>query len=141
MQAIVEIGGRQHIVSTGETLKVDRLDAGEGETVAINSVLALLDGGDSLFGTPHVAGASVHAQVLSHGKNPKIVVFKYKPKKRVRVTRGHRQDFSLIRVEKITAPDNAEKKVKSAPADAEKKADPDDGKPPAPQKEVNANGS
>ena len=102
MAAIIEVGGGQHKVEEGATLKVELLDASPGDVIEIDKVLALMGGGPAVFGKPYVDGAKVEAQVVGHGKHKKITVFKYKPKKRYRLTRGHRQKYTELKIQKIT---------------------------------------
>jgi large subunit ribosomal protein L21 len=100
MYAIVEFKGKQYKVEKGKSLKVDLIDAEPGTKLDIKEVL--LVSGDSIsVGAPYVKGASVSAVVDSHGKDKKIIVFKYKPKKDYRRKRGHRQHFSFITIEDI----------------------------------------
>jgi large subunit ribosomal protein L21 len=110
MYALVEFKGKQYKAEKGAVLKVDRIDAEPGAAVDIDSVL-LVSGGDSdgnsegsssvTVGAPYVQGARVTAVVESHGKDDKIIVFKYKPKKDYRRKQGHRQRYSVIKVEDI----------------------------------------
>lgn len=99
--AIVESGGKQYTAVEGKTIEVDRLAVEAGETISLDSILMLVDGDDVVVGKPQVAGAHVKATVVSHEKGPKIVVFKYRPKKRYRVKSGHRQQFTRLQVESI----------------------------------------
>jgi large subunit ribosomal protein L21 len=100
MYALVEFKGKQYKAEKGAALKVDRIDAEPGAKVDIDSVLLFSDETITL-GTPYVPGARVSATVESHGKNDKIIVFKYKPKKDYRRKQGHRQQFSILRIEDI----------------------------------------
>jgi large subunit ribosomal protein L21 len=100
MYALVEFKGKQYKAETGALLKVDRIDAEPGSSVDIDSVL-LLSGdaeGSVKVGTPYVPGAKVSATVESHGKDRKIIVFKYKPKKDYRRKQGHRQQYSVLKI-------------------------------------------
>ena len=102
MYALVEFMGKQYKAETGTTLKVDKIDAEPGTALDINTVL-LLSGDTVTVGSPYVEGAKVSATVESHGRDDKIIVFKYKPKKDYRRTKGHRQQFSLIKIGAISA--------------------------------------
>lgn len=103
MFAIVTIAGQQFKVEEGQTLFVHRLEAGEGDKVSFNEVhLTDLDGRVSM-GKPFLQGAKVDATVLDHNKGDKVVVFKKKRRKGYRVKNGHRQSFTRIRIESITA--------------------------------------
>ena len=102
MYALVEFLGKQYKAETGALLKVDKIDAEEGAKIDIDKVL--LVSGDSIkVGSPYVEGAKVSATVESHGKDGKIIVFKYKPKKDYRRKQGHRQQFSIIKIGEISA--------------------------------------
>ena len=102
MYALVEFKGKQYRAEEGALLKVDKIDAEPGTALDIDTVL-LLSGDTITVGNPYVQGAKVSATVESHGKDKKIIVFKYKPKKRYRRKQGHRQQFSLIKIGEITA--------------------------------------
>jgi len=101
MYAIIETGGKQYKVQEGDIISVEKLNAGEGETVEITRVLAVVKDGEVVVGKPVVEGAKAVLKVLEHGKGEKVLVFKYKPKKNYRRTRGHRQPFTKVAVEKI----------------------------------------
>ncbi|MDR2185235.1 MAG: 50S ribosomal protein L21 [Treponema sp.] len=102
MYALVEFKGKQYKAEKGALLRVDRIDAEPGSSLAIDSVL-LVSGGEGpvSVGTPYVKGARVSARVESHIKGDKIIVFKYMPKKDYRRKRGHRQQYSIIKIEDI----------------------------------------
>ncbi len=101
MYAIIATGGKQYKVEEGQTLDVELLHAEAGETVAIDSVLLLNKDGEIVTGKPYVEGAKVNLKVVENGKAPKIVVFKYKPKKNYRRKKGHRQPYTRVTVESI----------------------------------------
>lgn len=98
MEAVVRIAGKQYRVSAGQRLEVDRLETPVGGSVSFDEVLALTDGDRATIGRPTVPGASVAAKVVARTRGPKILVYKYKPKKRMRRTQGARADFSLLEV-------------------------------------------
>ena len=100
MYALVEFKGKQYKAEKGALLKVDRIDAEKGAALDIDTVL-LLSGESVTVGAPYVSGAKVTAVVEDHGKDGKIIVFKYKSKKDYRRKAGHRQQYSLIRVQDI----------------------------------------
>lgn len=104
MNVVLDIGGKQMNAAEGQLLKVEKVDAPEGGTVTLDKVMAVVDGANSRYGTPYVEGAQVEATVVKHGKAKKINVFKYKAKKRYRNTRGHRQQFSLLKVDAVKVP-------------------------------------
>jgi large subunit ribosomal protein L21 len=107
MYAIIEFKGKQYKAEKGKLLKVDLVEGEPGIEIDIDSVLLVSGGGAEgdatplSVGTPYVAGAKVKARLESSGKDKKIIVFKYMPKKDYRRKQGHRQQFSLIRVEDI----------------------------------------
>lgn len=100
--AIVEDGGKQYKAVEGATIDVDRFVADEGDQLDMERVLLVVDGDDVKVGTPLVAGAKVQATVISQVKGPKVVVFKYRPKQRYRVKKGHRQQYTRIMIDSIT---------------------------------------
>ena len=99
--AIVKTGGKQYRVSPGDVVDVELLSAEEGSTTEINDVLAVSRDGEVEFGKPFVDGARVVAQVQTHYKDRKIIVYKYKPKTRYRRKRGHRQNYTRILIQGI----------------------------------------
>jgi large subunit ribosomal protein L21 len=99
--AIVKTGGKQYRVSPGDVLDVELLTADAGATTQLDDVLAVSRDGEVRFGTPTVPGARVIAQVQSHYKDRKIIVYKYKPKTRYRRKRGHRQNYTRILIQDI----------------------------------------
>ncbi len=103
IQAVIKTGGKQYIVSTGQKIKIEKLDIEEGKDVSFDEVLLLRDGEDVKVGTPLVDGAKVTGKVLSHDKRDKIIIFKYKSKKRSRVKKGHRQPFCEVEITEIKA--------------------------------------
>jgi large subunit ribosomal protein L21 len=100
MFAVIKTGGKQYRVVAEDLLRVDRLDAEPGTVVEFGEVLVV--GGESpLLGTPTVAGATVGAEVLEHLRGPKVIAFKKRRRKNSRRKRGHRQQFSLVRITEI----------------------------------------
>ncbi len=97
MFAIVQTGGKQYNVTEGDVIKVEKLPNAVGDKVSLE-VLLVSDGAKTVAGTPTVKGAEVTAEVLSHGKGDKIVVYKYKPKKNERKKQGHRQPWTEIKI-------------------------------------------
>ena len=102
MYALVEIKGKQYRAVEGSVLKVDRFESEAGKQVEFDSVLLVSDDKKVKVGQPYVKGAKVKAVVEEHGRDKKIIVFKYKKRKNYRRTRGHRQQFSLLRIKEIT---------------------------------------
>ncbi|WP_166238825.1 50S ribosomal protein L21 [Paenibacillus turpanensis] len=103
MYAIIETGGKQYKVQEGDVLFIEKLFAGEGETVTFDQVIAVSKDSGLVAGSPLVAGASVTAKVEKHGRGEKIIVFKYKAKKNYRRKQGHRQPYTKVVIEKIQA--------------------------------------
>lgn len=101
MYAIIETGGKQYRVQEGDVIYVEKLNAGEGEVVTFDRVLAVSKGEGLVTGAPTVAGATVTGKVEKQGKGKKIIVFKYKPKKNYHKKQGHRQPYTKIVIEKI----------------------------------------
>jgi large subunit ribosomal protein L21 len=102
MYAVIETGGKQYRVEVGTELEVELLDAEPGKTITLERVLLVADGDDSTIGQPVVAEASVSAEIVSQKRGPKVISFKYRPKARRRVKKGHRQELTLLRVADIT---------------------------------------
>ena len=102
MYAIVRAGGHQHKVAVGDTLTVDRLSAGPGEAVTLPAVL-LVDGETVTSAAAALAKASVTAEVVEHGKGPKIIIHKFKNKTGYHKRQGHRQQLTTLRVTGIDA--------------------------------------
>jgi len=101
MYAVVDNGGKQYRVEPGRTLVVDRIDAEAGATVTFDRVLLIGDGDVVTVGTPTVSGASVRGTVLEHGRGPKIIVFRFRPKAHYRRRTGHRSELTRVRVDEI----------------------------------------
>lgn len=99
--AIVNRGGKQYKVVEGTSIQVDSSPSEEGEQVTLDSVLLLVDGESISVGTPNVDGAKVNTTVLGHEKGRKVVIFKYRPKKRYRVKTGHRQKYTRLFIDSI----------------------------------------
>ncbi len=100
--AIVEDGGKQYKAVEGGTLDLDHFSAEEGDQIDLERVLLVTDGEDVKVGAPYVDGAKVGATVLAQVKAPKVVVFKYKPKQRYRVKKGHRQQYTRLMINSIS---------------------------------------
>lgn len=103
MYAVIETGGKQYRVRPGQTVEVELLPAEPGATVTLERVLLVSNDGNTLVGQPTVAGAKVVGTIAREGRGKKIIVFKYKSKKRYRRTRGHRQDYSYLTITDIQA--------------------------------------
>ena len=101
MFAIVKTGGKQYTVKVGDVLKVEKLDAETGATLELDEVLAFAKDGEVVVGTPKVEGAKVEVEVVEHGRDKKILVFKKKRRKDYKKRYGHRQYYTKIRVKDI----------------------------------------
>jgi len=105
MYAIIEADGKQFRVSEGDTIRCDAVDREVGAEIAFDRVVLASTGGSNVsVGQPVLTGATVRGTVLRQSKDKKILVFKYKPKKRVRKLVGHRQRFAEVRIDKIELP-------------------------------------
>lgn len=103
MYAIVETGGKQYKVQVGQTIEVDKLPAAVGQKVSLDKVLLVATDKGVKIGNPSVEGAKVEATVTLQDAYRKILVFKYRPKKRYRRRSGHRQEFTRLRIDRIEA--------------------------------------
>ncbi len=101
MYAIVETGGKQYKVSSGDVLFIEKLDAEEQSTVTFDRVIALHNDERLTVGSPYVEGATVEAKVLKNGRGKKITVWTYKPKKGKQRKLGHRQPYTKVQIESI----------------------------------------
>lgn len=99
--AIVEDGGKQFKAVEGGIIEVDHFPSQVGDAVDLERVLLVADGDQISVGAPLVVGAKVQASVLGQVKGPKVVAFRYKPKKRIRVKKGHRQKYTQLKIEAI----------------------------------------
>jgi large subunit ribosomal protein L21 len=100
--AIVEDGGKQYRAVIGESIEVDIYPLEVGQEIDMERVLLISDGENVKVGTPYVKGAKIQATVLAQVKGPKIVVFKYMAKERIRTKTGHRQKYTRVRIDAIT---------------------------------------
>ena len=98
MLAVIESGGKQHRVSPGHRLSLERIDAETGKEIAFDSVLLVEDEDNITIGQPFVPNASVTARILSHVRDPKIMVVKFKRRKNYLRRRGHRQHKTIIEI-------------------------------------------
>jgi large subunit ribosomal protein L21 len=103
MFAVVDLGGSQVKVEEGDQIRVNTISGEPGEKITLENVLMVGAEGDMKIGTPRVEGASVEASILDHGKAKKIRVFKMKRRKGYRRTNGHRQPYTDIQINKISA--------------------------------------
>ena len=103
MFAVIKTGGKQYRVAAGDKLKVEKLVGEVGSDITIDQVLMVADGDNVTIGAPVIAGASVKAKVVAHGRGDKVLIFKMRRRKHYRKTQGHRQDFTEIQIENIAA--------------------------------------
>jgi len=96
--AVIKTGGKQYLVSEGKKIKIEKLEAEEGKKVIFDQVLLTSDVNKLLIGAPLIEGAKVTGKILKQGRAEKIVVFKYKPKKRYKKKQGHRQSFTEVEI-------------------------------------------
>jgi large subunit ribosomal protein L21 len=101
MYAVIKTGGKQYRVAPGEKIKIETVEAEVGATIVLDQVLMVADGEAVQVGTPTLAGAKVSATVVSHGRGPKIRIFKMRRRKHYQKTQGHRQNYTEIRVDAI----------------------------------------
>lgn len=97
MKAIIETGGKQYYVEEGATIYIEKLDADVNEKVVFDKVLMR----DNEFGNPYISNAKVEGIVEKQGKHKKIIIYKYKPKKKSRQKQGHRQPYTAVKIIKI----------------------------------------
>jgi large subunit ribosomal protein L21 len=100
--AVIRTGGKQYRVAAGDVVHVDTLAGNPGDKVKFEDVL-LVGGDTTTIGTPTVAGAAVQAEIVQHGRGPKLIVFKFRKRKRSRKKAGHRQNFTAVRITEVTA--------------------------------------
>jgi large subunit ribosomal protein L21 len=113
MYAIVETGGKQYRVQAGNRIKVDYLGIDEGKEIELSKVLLINDGDNMILGNPVIDNAKVTATCVGEGREKKVIVFKYKPKTRYRVKKGHRQPFTALRIDDIVKPGKKASKKES----------------------------
>ena len=104
MYAVFQLSGFQYTGEEGTVLRVPRQEIDKGASLDISEVLLVKGEGDPIVGTPFVSDARIEAEVVDHGKADKVLIGKYKRRTKYRLTRGHRQDYSEIRINKIVAP-------------------------------------
>ncbi|HYM83822.1 MAG TPA: 50S ribosomal protein L21 [Candidatus Dormibacteraeota bacterium] len=101
MYAVIETGGKQYRVEVGTVLEIERLETEAGASITLDRVLLVADGDEAAIGHPLVADATVSAEVLRQDRGDKVVSFKYRPKARRRVKKGHRQELTVLRISDI----------------------------------------
>ncbi|MBN8745295.1 MAG: 50S ribosomal protein L21 [Thiomonas arsenitoxydans] len=103
MYAVIKTGGKQYRVAAGEKIKVEQMPADVGQDIVLEEVLAVVNGEDAKFGAPLVDGAKVTAKVLSHGRHDKVRIFKMRRRKHYQKHQGHRQNYTELQIETISA--------------------------------------
>ncbi len=103
MYAVIKTGGKQYKVAAGEKIKVEQIAADVGQEITIDQVLAIGAGAELKVGNPLVAGASVKATIVAHGKHDKVRIFKMRRRKHYQKRQGHRQTFTEIEISAVNA--------------------------------------
>ncbi len=116
--AVIKTGGKQYVVTRGQKIRVEKLPYDTGAEFDFNEVLLLVYAGSVKVGTPFVAGAKVHGKVANHEKGKKVIVFKFKAKKRERRRKGHRQNWTVVEILDIK---DAGVKAEKTPAEENEK--------------------
>ncbi len=122
MYAIIESCGKQYKVSEGDVVYFEKLDAEEGKKVTFDKVVLVSDGKDVKVGTPYVSGVKVEGKVVANGKAKKILVYRYKAKKNVRRTQGHRQPYTKVEITLVGAGTAAKAEKAEVKAEAKTEA-------------------
>ncbi len=133
MFAVIKTGGKQYRVVAEDVLRVDRLEAEPGTVVEFGEVL-VVGGEETMLGTPTVAGATVGAEVLDHVRGAKVIAFKKRRRKNSRRKRGHRQEFSLVRITEILT--EGKKPSQTPPPRPKRQAAPKPDAAPAPDEDA-----
>ncbi len=103
MYAVIKTGGKQYKVTEGQTLKVEKLPVDEGGSIELDEVLMVADGDDVKMGAPFIEGGKVSATVKAQGRGKKVEIIKFRRRKHYRKQQGHRQSFTEIQIDKISA--------------------------------------
>jgi large subunit ribosomal protein L21 len=102
MQAVIETGGKQYLVSPKEQLIIEKLSGKAGDSVVFDKVLATIDGSTVTLGKPYITGGKVAGKILEQGKGEKLTIFKYRAKSRYRRKTGHRQKLTTVEIESVS---------------------------------------
>jgi len=122
MYAVIETGSKQYRVEVGTELQVELLDVEPGQTITLDRVLLVADGDTAAIGRPLVENASVAAEIIRRDRGPKLINFKYGPKTRRRVKKGHRQELTILRISDIVL-DGKSAAAEQAEADKERQVE------------------
>jgi len=118
MYAVIETGGKQYKVKEGDVITIEKLNAQAGDAVEFDKVLLVSNNGDVQVGVPYLDAAKVFGSVVENGKAQKVVIFKYKSKKDYRKKQGHRQPYTMVQIDGVSATGQLlEKKVAPKPAE------------------------
>jgi len=120
MYSIIKIAGKQYSVSEGDTIKVSTQDWKVGDTVKLKDVLLTEKGGDVSVGDPIVSGASVTLEIMEHNRDRKLLIYKKKRRKGYQRKNGHRQGYSLLKVNKLQIPSTKKEQKNSSSKDTKK---------------------
>ncbi|MDX2050753.1 MAG: 50S ribosomal protein L21 [Polyangiaceae bacterium] len=101
-QAVIRTGGKQYRVAAGDTVKIEKLEGSTGDSVQFDQILLLSAEGKVQVGKPTIPGAKVEGKIVDQGRGPKLIVFKFRRRKRYRRKNGHRQDFTAVQITTIT---------------------------------------
>lgn len=101
MYAVFQSGGKQHRVSEGTVIRLEKLEIGKGEEVIFDKVLLIANGEDVKVGAPFVSGSTVKAEIVEHGRGDKIKIVKFRRRKHYRKQQGHRQWFTDVKITQI----------------------------------------
>ena len=104
MYAVIRTGGKQYRAAVGETIQVEKLEGNVGQTLQIDEVLLLAQDEAVTVGRPFVAGAKITAEIIAQGRTPKVVIYKFRRRKKYRRKTGHRQMFTSLKITGITSP-------------------------------------
>ena len=136
MIAVIKTGGKQYSVKAGQVLKVEKLQGKKGDNISLNKVLVLSDSSKQTFGNPLIEGASVNAKILDQIRGDKVIVFKKRQRQNYRLTQGHRQYLTVLRIETIsfdgkksTATPVVKKNLKTESKETQKKVETKEAKP------------
>lgn len=121
MYAVIETGGKQYRVQEGDVITIEKLKVSAGDDVTFDKVLLLNDGEKVQVGTPTIEAAKVYGSVVENGKGEKVIIFKYKSKKDYRKKQGHRQPYTMVKIESLSADGNSTPKKSAADKTAEVK--------------------
>ncbi len=102
MYAVIQTGGKQYRVAPGDILKIEKLDGNVGDSIAFDKVLLASDGENVNLGKPYLDGTKVYGKITRQARGKKVIIFKYKRRKNYRKKQGHRQSFTLIKIDNIS---------------------------------------